>query len=200
MQAKVEGRKKWKKFGTVGDDAKPVVCAPIEFELIASWLPDQIPATVTETVDSIMREMYGSADWRSNTQNGAIRPKEGGKYEVRAATYRMSELAVVDRVGTGDGPKLYVPRENPDRDGVNNEAYVGGLPEDVDEDRLRGLLEGTGAHVNRINLVRDRKTNVFKGFAFVTFKNVKDVEMAISKRITYDYHILQVDKSGRKKK
>ncbi|MDZ7260910.1 MAG: RNA-binding protein [candidate division KSB1 bacterium] len=56
--------------------------------------------------------------------------------------------------------------------------YVGNLPRNVDEDDLKEMFEEYG-QVNNVKVIRDRSTNVSKGFGFVEMPDDTAAQEAI---------------------
>lgn len=63
---------------------------------------------------------------------------------------------------------------------MGNRLYVGNLPFDVDEARLRTLFEQDGRQVSEIKIITDRETGRPRGFAFVEMASQSDANGAIS--------------------
>ncbi|VDM95828.1 unnamed protein product [Thelazia callipaeda] len=57
-------------------------------------------------------------------------------------------------------------------------VFVGNLPYDVSENELVAHFEMTG-NVSFVRIVRDRKTGISKGFAFVAFKESSSIPLAL---------------------
>jgi len=57
--------------------------------------------------------------------------------------------------------------------------YVGNIPRETPESKIREAFEKFG-EVSEITFVRDRYTNVFKGFCFVEMPQKEQAETAIS--------------------
>lgn len=63
-------------------------------------------------------------------------------------------------------------------DGSNDrKVFVGGLPFDADEGRVRGLFEGKGS-IERVTMLNDPVTQMFKGVAFVTLSDAGEANKA----------------------
>jgi len=56
--------------------------------------------------------------------------------------------------------------------------YVGNIPRETSEAELRELFV-THGEVSTVNLIRDKYTNMVKGFAFVEMPNKTEAESAI---------------------
>jgi RNA recognition motif-containing protein len=56
--------------------------------------------------------------------------------------------------------------------------YVGNIPRETSETQLREAFEKHG-EVTTVNLIRDKYTNMAKGFAFVEMPNKSEAENAI---------------------
>lgn len=63
---------------------------------------------------------------------------------------------------------------------MGSRVYVGNLPFDVDEQRLRALFEEGGHQVMDVKIVTDRDTGRPRGFAFVDMASDRDAQAAIS--------------------
>ncbi|MBI3990385.1 MAG: RNA-binding protein [candidate division NC10 bacterium] len=63
---------------------------------------------------------------------------------------------------------------------MGSKVYVGNLPFDVDEKRLRMLFEEGGREVLDVKIVTDRDTGRPRGFAFVDMASDRDAQAAIS--------------------
>lgn len=57
-------------------------------------------------------------------------------------------------------------------------VYVGSLHPGITEDMLRSLFEPFGP-ILRLELMRDRSTNMSRGYAFITFANIDDGQYAV---------------------
>jgi heterogeneous nuclear ribonucleoprotein A1/A3 len=60
-----------------------------------------------------------------------------------------------------------------------NKLFVGGLPFNVDEERLRTRFEAYG-EIEDLNLVKDRFSGQSRGFAFITFATQHAAETALA--------------------
>ena len=56
--------------------------------------------------------------------------------------------------------------------------YVGNIPKESSENEIREAFEQHGT-VNSVNLIKDRYTNMLKGFGFVDMPNVAEADKAI---------------------
>ena len=56
--------------------------------------------------------------------------------------------------------------------------YVGNIPKESSENEIREAFEQFGA-VKSVNMIRDRYTNMLKGFGFVEMPNVSEADKAI---------------------
>ena len=59
-----------------------------------------------------------------------------------------------------------------------NSLFIGNLPFDVSEESLYELF-GDAGEINSVRVIRDRKTNVGKGFAYVEFKEKESVSLGL---------------------
>lgn len=59
-------------------------------------------------------------------------------------------------------------------------VYAGGLHLGLTEDMLRSVFEPFGP-ILRLELMRDRATNVSRGYAFITYANIEDGQDAVAK-------------------
>ncbi len=68
------------------------------------------------------------------------------------------------------------------------------LPEETDEQDLRDLFDRYG-RITRIYLVKDKITNTSKGFAFVTFDEKRNAQIAMNclNGFGYGHLILQIE-------
>lgn len=57
--------------------------------------------------------------------------------------------------------------------------YVGNLPRDITEERLRAFVEKDERQVAKITIVMDRKTGRPRGFAFVELENAEAAQSAL---------------------
>lgn len=57
-------------------------------------------------------------------------------------------------------------------------VYVGSLHPGITEEMLRSLFEPFGP-ILRLELMRDRSTNISRGYAFITFANIDDGQYAV---------------------
>ena len=62
---------------------------------------------------------------------------------------------------------------------VNEQIYIGNLPYRVSERDLRDYFSGYGQIVD-LRVVKDRKTGRSKGYAFLTFGNVREANKSLS--------------------
>lgn len=62
---------------------------------------------------------------------------------------------------------------------MGTRLYVGNLTFSTTEDRLRELVERTGAQVTTVHMVTDRETGRARGFAFVEVASAADATGAI---------------------
>lgn len=62
---------------------------------------------------------------------------------------------------------------------MGTRLYVGNLPFDVDESRLRTLFAGTGRTVTEVKMVTDRETGRPRGFAFVEMGSQAEADAAV---------------------
>ncbi len=58
--------------------------------------------------------------------------------------------------------------------------YVGNIPYDVDETKLRSLFEQTGGAVSDVKIPTDRETGRPRGFAFVEMASAAEAQNAIN--------------------
>jgi len=56
--------------------------------------------------------------------------------------------------------------------------YVGNIPREAAESEIRSAFEQYG-EVSNVNLIKDRYTNILKGFGFVDMPNKSEAETAI---------------------
>ena len=61
---------------------------------------------------------------------------------------------------------------------MNSKLYVGNLPYDIENVDLENLFSENGT-VQTVNIVKDRETEIAKGFAFVEMKNQQEAARAI---------------------
>ena len=61
----------------------------------------------------------------------------------------------------------------------NNKLYAGGLPYEVNDDRLRELFSPHGT-VESANVIIDRSTGRSKGFGFVEMSSEAEAQVAIT--------------------
>ncbi|KAJ3315952.1 Nucleolar protein 12 [Boothiomyces sp. JEL0838] len=57
-------------------------------------------------------------------------------------------------------------------------VFIGNLPFDIADEQVWGFFEGVG-EIENVRLIRDRKTNVGKGFGYVQFKERASVVLAL---------------------
>ena len=62
---------------------------------------------------------------------------------------------------------------------MGTRLYVGNLAFSTTEDRLRSIVERTGAQVNSVHMVTDRDTGRPRGFAFVEVGDAAQASTAI---------------------
>ena len=70
--------------------------------------------------------------------------------------------------------------EHNNNDNNSGNIRIGNLDEDANEDDLRDLFHTFG-EIKRINVVKDRRTNQSRGFAYVEFYSPKDADEAVEK-------------------
>jgi len=63
---------------------------------------------------------------------------------------------------------------------MGSRVYVGNLPFEVDEQRLRALFEEGGHQVMDVKIVTDRDTGRPRGFAFVDMASDREAQAVIS--------------------
>ena len=61
---------------------------------------------------------------------------------------------------------------------MDNRLYVGNLPYDIDDERLRELFSQAGT-VESATVIRDRETGRSRGFGFVQMASAAEAESAI---------------------
>jgi len=77
-----------------------------------------------------------------------------------------------------------VPRGSagaPRGEGLNKKVFVGGLPNTITEEDIRGYFETFG-RVNEVQLIKDRETGRLRGFAFITFDDEDSADKCIQRR------------------
>ncbi|KAF9973108.1 Nucleolar protein 12 [Actinomortierella ambigua] len=73
------------------------------------------------------------------------------------------------RVDTADGEKNYNPKKS---------VFVGNLAFDAQEEDLWNFFKDSG-DIENVRIIRDRKTNLGKGFAYVQFQDRASVDLAL---------------------
>ena len=63
---------------------------------------------------------------------------------------------------------------------MGTRLYVGNLPFDTDESRLRTLFQEGGRQVTEVKIITDRDTGRPRGFAFVEMGSEADAEAAVN--------------------
>uniref|UniRef100_A0A914YT49 RRM domain-containing protein n=1 Tax=Panagrolaimus superbus TaxID=310955 RepID=A0A914YT49_9BILA len=90
------------------------------------------------------------------------------------------------RGGGGKREKKPIPEEGPYR------SFVGNLPHDMVQGEFDQIFQGLS--INSIHMMRDRETDVFKGFAYVEFGNREDLEKALDlDGVEFDKKIVRID-------
>jgi RNA recognition motif-containing protein len=64
--------------------------------------------------------------------------------------------------------------------------YVGNLPQNFEENELKALFEQHGT-VSAIRIIRDRATNVLRGFGFIDMPQNEQAQEAIKKLDGFDF-------------
>lgn len=72
----------------------------------------------------------------------------------------------------------------PARTKINNILYMGNLPEDIKDEKLKAFLKPSGT-VTKIVYVTNKETGVFKGFAYVTMSSDDEATKAINMEDKY---------------
>ncbi|XP_050501854.1 eukaryotic translation initiation factor 4H-like [Diabrotica virgifera virgifera] len=70
-------------------------------------------------------------------------------------------------------------------------AYIGNLPGGVIQGDINVVFKDL--NVKNIRLVKDKETDRFKGFGYVEFETLHDLEQAISMNVEVDGNILKID-------
>lgn len=60
-----------------------------------------------------------------------------------------------------------------------NKVFVGGIPKDWDEDKIKKLLVQNAGKLRSFHLVRDNKDQSSKGYAFCEFASLDNVQLAM---------------------
>lgn len=101
-----------------------------------------------------------------------------------------TEKHVID--GTQVELRASVPRSElkPSRGGSEDElsrkVHVAGLQRDVNQAKLKELIEMSVGPVESVSIILDRHTNRSKGFGFVTFSRSEDADNALSQQTLQD--------------
>lgn len=61
-----------------------------------------------------------------------------------------------------------------------NKVFVGGIPRDWDEEKIKALLNKTAGKLKSFHLVRDNKDQTSKGYAFCEFATIEGVRIAMN--------------------
>lgn len=82
-------------------------------------------------------------------------------------------------------------------------AFVGNLPDGVVQGDLTTIFKNQTINVKNVRLVKDRETDKFKGFCYVEFEALEDLEQALllDGRISLDESMdpLRIDIADNKK-
>ncbi|KAF6206849.1 hypothetical protein GE061_018085 [Apolygus lucorum] len=104
-----------------------------------------------------------------------------------SAFVRFVDASSVDKAISANGAQwdethnIRVDRSTGGKEHDDKKAvFVGNLPFDVEENQIREVFLDCGDIVN-VRIVRDRRTNVGKGFAYVNFTERHSVPLALSK-------------------
>ena len=60
-----------------------------------------------------------------------------------------------------------------------NKVFIGGIPRDWDEEKIKNLLVSNAGKLKSFHLVRDNKDQSSKGYAFCEFATLDGVQMAM---------------------
>jgi len=63
---------------------------------------------------------------------------------------------------------------------MSKKLFVGNIPYNTTEDRLRQIFEADGREVARVTIVTDRDTGRSRGFAFVEMATEEDAKAAVA--------------------
>uniref|UniRef100_A0A146KSP7 RNA-binding protein 34 n=1 Tax=Lygus hesperus TaxID=30085 RepID=A0A146KSP7_LYGHE len=104
-----------------------------------------------------------------------------------SAFVRFKDAASIDKAISANGAQwdethnIRVDRSTGGKEHDDKKAvFVGNLPFDAEENQIRAVFLDCGDIVN-VRIVRDRRTNVGKGFAYVNFTERHSVPLALSK-------------------
>ncbi|XP_069141118.1 heterogeneous nuclear ribonucleoprotein A1-like [Argopecten irradians] len=87
--------------------------------------------------------------------------------------------------GRGVESKRAMPRNKDGGEGESSQSckkmFVGGLPDDISEDQIRGVF-GEYGEIEKVDLIKDKTTGKMKRFCFVTFFDYDSVDQCVLKK------------------
>jgi translation initiation factor 3 subunit G len=203
---KVQERKKWKPFGiatsSVLDDGSTIsttVSEPVYFEKVGETALETVQSKETQLLDKLQSQLlsgtFSAAASTQQTTSKAYRPPSASEEQGKTAgAYKPpQQKAETDVLSALGGKGKYVP---PSQRGAAAAAAFGrgheargdedkriirvsNLGEDVSDRDLKILFSKCGP-IERCYLVTDRVSRASKGFAFITFEDVRSAEKAIA--------------------
>lgn len=139
------------------------------------------PLDYSERQFKYILDQLGLSERSTGDQNGTVKCRTcGGPHWTSKCTVAPSDSASDSTATSNQKPSTaYRPPVGQDTE-HEYKIKISNLSEEVGEDELRDLVNPIGS-VARVQVIKDRATNVSRGFAFVTFRNKDDVLVAIEK-------------------
>lgn len=99
--------------------------------------------------------------------------------EFETSESAQNALAFDGQLFEGNHLRIDLTEKNHSKEQLDSKAsvFIGNLPFDAHDEALWKLFDGLDIH--HVRIIRDRKTNVGKGFAYVQFNEKSNVELAI---------------------
>ena len=104
-------------------------------------------------------------------QNYPLRIRRCQEYNAKTAPPLKKKIPVIDTVELGIVSTQV--KETP------NKVFIGGIPRDWDEEKIKKLLIQNAGKLRSFHLVRDSKDQSSKGYAFCEFATLEGVQMAM---------------------
>lgn len=156
----IEERKNWEKFGkaALGNEGCTTVSRDEIFMTKPGEEDDKPLFTLKKKPPQGIWKPTRSTEQSDAVENDKFTPKNPNSYVVPGM-----------RNGTG-GTSMYSQDDG-------NTLRISNISEDITEDNLRHLFDRFG-RITRLKLVKDRETEISRGFAYVTYCSRDDAEDA----------------------